>query len=117
MEIWDETNYHSYVDNDNRDAFVDRVGLDNIIDHQPIGEKTLFTVQTPFDNKYIKINIAIAAAVTANARIYMSQYKNNPDFNLYYSDTDSLLIDKPLSPELVHKPHHPLPSRIGYTNF
>ena len=31
----------------------------------------------------------------------MSQFKNNPDFNLYYSDTDSAYIDKPLSADLV----------------
>jgi len=47
------------------------------------------------------VNIAIAAAITAYARIHMSQFKNNPDFNLYYSDTDSIYIDKPLSKDLV----------------
>jgi hypothetical protein len=38
---------------------------------------------------------------------YMSIFKNNPDFKLYYSDTDSAVIDKalpvlgaPLSPLL-----------------
>jgi hypothetical protein len=39
--------------------------------------------------------------VTAYARIYMSQFKNNPDFELYYSDTDSIDISKPLNPFLV----------------
>jgi DNA polymerase elongation subunit (family B) len=42
------------------------------------------------------VNIAIASAITAYARIHMSQFKNNPNFNLYYSDTDSIYIDKPL---------------------
>jgi hypothetical protein len=31
----------------------------------------------------------------------MSQFKNNSNFNLFYSDTDSVYIDKPLSSELV----------------
>jgi DNA polymerase elongation subunit (family B) len=31
----------------------------------------------------------------------MSQFKNNPNFNLYYSDTDSIYIDRPLSEELI----------------
>jgi len=31
----------------------------------------------------------------------MSQFKNNPDFNLYYSDTDSIVINKPLSDHLI----------------
>jgi len=43
------------------------------------------------------INIAIAAAITAIARIHKSQFKNNKDYNLYYSDTDSIYIDKPLN--------------------
>jgi hypothetical protein len=33
----------------------------------------------------------------------MSNFKNNPAFNLYYSDTDSAVIDKPLDAELVGK--------------
>lgn len=32
----------------------------------------------------------------------MSQFKNNPDYNLYYTDTDSIYIDKPLSDHLVN---------------
>jgi DNA polymerase elongation subunit (family B) len=32
----------------------------------------------------------------------MSQFKNNPNFNLYYSDTDSIYIDRPLSEHLVN---------------
>jgi small nuclear ribonucleoprotein (snRNP)-like protein len=47
------------------------------------------------------VNIAIASAVTGAARIYMSAFKNNPLFKLYYSDTDSIVIDKPLPVELV----------------
>jgi uncharacterized protein YxjI len=31
----------------------------------------------------------------------MSQFKNNPNFRLYYSDTDSIVIDGPLPDELV----------------
>ena len=47
------------------------------------------------------VSIAIASAITAYARIHMTQFKNNPDFILYYSDTDSIYIDKPLPPEMV----------------
>jgi hypothetical protein len=42
------------------------------------------------------INVAIAAAITAGARVHMSYFKNNPLFNLYYSDTDSAVTDKEL---------------------
>jgi hypothetical protein len=47
------------------------------------------------------VNIAIAAAITACARVHMSQFKNNPNFKLYYSDTDNIVIDRPLPKELV----------------
>lgn len=53
------------------------------------------------DKETINISVAIASAITAYSRIDMSQYKNNPNFNLYYSDTDSIDIDKPLEPKSV----------------
>jgi DNA polymerase elongation subunit (family B) len=48
------------------------------------------------------VSIAIASAITAYARIHMSQFKNNSDYNLYYTDTDSIYIDKPLPVDLVN---------------
>nr|QWO71389.1 DNA polymerase [Termitomyces sp. T123] len=42
------------------------------------------------------VNVAISAAITAYARIHMSKFKNNPNFELYYSDTDSIDINIPL---------------------
>lgn len=46
-------------------------------------------------------NIAIASAITAGARVHMSYFKNNPLFNLYYSDTDSAVVDSPLPDYMV----------------
>ena len=46
-------------------------------------------------------SVAIASAITAYSRVYMSVFKNNPNFKLYYSDTDSLFVDKYLNDELV----------------
>lgn len=46
-------------------------------------------------------NVAIASAITGYARVHMSQFKNNPNINLYYSDTDSVYTDKPLPDEFV----------------
>jgi hypothetical protein len=31
----------------------------------------------------------------------MSQFKNNPNFRLYYSDTDSIYIDRPLPDNFI----------------
>jgi hypothetical protein len=47
------------------------------------------------------VNIAIASAITAYARIKMSYFKNNPNFKLFYSDTDNIVINKPLPPLMV----------------
>jgi hypothetical protein len=49
----------------------------------------------------LDINIAIATAITSYARIHMSKFKNYLNFNLYYSDTDSIVIDSPLPNEMV----------------
>lgn len=51
----------------------------------------------------LDVNIAIASAITAYARIKMSIFKNNPNFKLYNSDTDNIVINKPLPEELVGK--------------
>jgi len=47
------------------------------------------------------VNIAIASAITAYGRIHMSQFKNNPNYKLYYSDTDCAVFDTLLPDELV----------------
>ena len=31
----------------------------------------------------------------------MSTFKNNPDYNLFYSDTDSIFIDNDLSENII----------------
>jgi len=49
------------------------------------------------DSSNSNVSISIASAVTAYARIHMSQFKNNPLLpNLYYTDTDSVYFDGPL---------------------
>jgi hypothetical protein len=55
--------------------------------------------KTNLDNGFEthNVNIGIAAAVTAYARIHMSQFKNNNLLpRLYYTDTDSLYFDGPI---------------------
>jgi hypothetical protein len=59
---------------------------------------SLFNNMTNFN-----ISIAISAAITAYARIHMSVFKdpNKTHFNLFYSDTDSIVIDQPLTNDMV----------------
>lgn len=47
------------------------------------------------------ISLPMAMFVTAYARIYMSKYKIKYQNNLYYSDTDSIILDKPLPANIV----------------
>lgn len=49
----------------------------------------------------VDVNIAVASAVTANGRMWMSFFKNNSDYKLYYSDTDSYFFNRSLPAEYV----------------
>jgi len=51
----------------------------------------------------LDVNIAIASFITSYSRNHMSYFKNNPNFNLYYSDTDSIVIDAPLPDFMIGK--------------
>jgi hypothetical protein len=76
----------------------------NIIEEMDLGEDGLFVSYTSNDESLessIKTSISIASAVTAYARVHMSKFKNNPDFELYYTDTDSVFIDRPLPDQMV----------------
>jgi hypothetical protein len=54
------------------------------------------------DGSSIKnISIAIASAVTAYARIRMSKIKMDKTIKIYYSDTDSFVVDKELNGNIV----------------
>jgi hypothetical protein len=85
--------------------------LDDIMDFVPLDNKVMVIyrsnqkdINTLLDGhkETHNVSIAIASAITAYARIHMSQFKNNSNFNLYYSDTDSIYIDSPLPKELVN---------------
>ena len=69
------------------------------------GDFVLVGAENKDENKWLDINIAIASAVTANARIFMSQFLNSPrrTGDVYYMDTDSIFCSKPLHPKWVHK--------------
>jgi hypothetical protein len=50
-------------------------------------------------DRALNINVAIAATITANSRIFMYKFKSMPGYIPYYSDTDSIDLNKPLPPE------------------
>lgn len=47
------------------------------------------------------ISVSIASSISAYARIHMSQFKNNKKYKIFYSDTDSIYINKKLHKLLV----------------
>lgn len=93
---------HIILNRDDISDFTHKVGLDNLMQQVELDNKLLVSYWQDF-TKAPQINIAIAAAITANARVYMSVFKNHPDFVLYYTDTDSYFINKPLPAELVDR--------------
>lgn len=49
----------------------------------------------------LDVNVGVASAIAAGGRVLMSFIFNNPDYRLYYTDTDSMVINRPLPDHLV----------------
>lgn len=73
--------------------------LDSIDVHDIVKLDNHFLIQTNIDEMSTmldngtethNVNIGIASAITANARVVMSHFKNNKALKLYYTDTDSI---------------------------
>ena len=106
VEIYDKSDAQDLIYlNYEKDTICERVQ-----DFYPIDDRFILVLRNTLQYSYneeldlyhgIDVSIPIAAAVTAGGRVIMSYFKNNPEFNLYYSDTDSAIIDKPLSPDLI----------------
>lgn len=47
------------------------------------------------------ISIGISASITAYARIYMNQFLQNPNYKVFYTDTDSIVTDKPIDSKYI----------------
>jgi hypothetical protein len=80
--------------------------LDNILSIEDLGDYKLVTIKINA-NKIDEsegvhnVSVATAAAITAYSRIHMSQFKNNPKINLYYSDTDSIYTDSEIDSSFI----------------
>jgi hypothetical protein len=78
--------------------------LDNILGTVKLGDYILVEFKNQIeeeDDSTHNVSIGIASAITAYARVHMSQFKNNPKINLYYSDTDSIYIDSELDESFI----------------
>jgi hypothetical protein len=70
-----------------------------IIDRKDVSNYSYTESQDMFFG--LDINVALASAITASGRIFMGRFKNNSNFKLYYSDTDSIIINRELKEEIV----------------
>lgn len=84
--------------------FGDKI-LISYIDYEKLDNNYLYSgsLKATRANTAHNISIPIAATVTAYARIHMSQFKNNPNFILLYTDTDSIYIIGDLPREFIGK--------------
>jgi hypothetical protein len=69
---------------------------ENIFDIIELGDHILFGLNIEAVEDNSNISVGVAAAITAYARIHMTQFKNNPNIKLYYTDTDSIFTDSEL---------------------
>ena len=60
-------------------------------------------IDKKFKDKKYNISVSIASSVTSYSRIFMSKFKNNLNYKLYYTDTDSIFIDKDLTSLIIGK--------------
>jgi hypothetical protein len=74
---------------------------DKILDFMIIEDYVLVGLEIESNEDSHNISIAIASAITAYSRIHMTQFKNNPNINLYYTDTDSIYTDSELDPYFI----------------
>ena len=73
---------YTVINSSDSSSFVSKIGLENLVDQVELGGKTIVSYWIDFA-RAPKINVAVAAAITANARVAMYELKNNPDYTLY----------------------------------
>jgi hypothetical protein len=89
--------YYSDFENKNFDRIIDKINLDEyyLVFYENKTDENIEDMGTH------NVSISIAAAITAYARVHMSQFKNNPNINLYYTDTDSIYTDSDIDESLI----------------
>lgn len=97
-----ETEKHIIISNDNEQFLLDHQ-ISNVLDLNNGNSLLTYNMKETSHNTNLNISIPIASSITAMARVYMSQFKNNPLFDLLYSDTDSAFTDKAIDSKFIGK--------------
>nr|WRO45314.1 DNA polymerase [Russula virescens] len=71
----------------------EKIEEDLIKDFIELEDNVLVGLKAEESEDNSNVSIAIAAAITAYARIHMSKFKNNSKIRLFYTDTDSIYTD------------------------
>lgn len=103
---------HVIVSNDEALKYISKFEVSNVIDFQ--NGRELVSFFDPNDNENLNISVAISLAVTANARIHMSHFKTMNNITIYYTDTDSIDIDRPLPDKFVGREYTMCLSNIQF---
>jgi hypothetical protein len=100
------TEQHKILTNEKAIKLYPKIDVTNVLDLKNGKELISFFKQSSFeteDNEFnIKnISVVVSSVVTASSRIYMSKFKTDNRYTIFYSDTDSIDIDKKLDPKFV----------------
>ncbi len=98
---------HVIINTDKLDKIIETkdkittVELDNdlyLVSYHDIDDNKFIDDYTEYD-----ISVGVASAITTYSRLIITQFKNLPDNQMYYTDTDSAVMVKPLDESLVGK--------------
>jgi len=94
---------HIIISNDEDLKIFSKYNVSNVLDLKKGKELISFFDDSSEKENFntLNLSIPIAAAVTASARIHMSQFKTMKDIVLFYSDTDSIDINRELDPKFI----------------
>lgn len=97
---------HIVISNEKALALYPNIKVTNILDLKNGKELISFfnkasesSAENDFDIK--NISVVVYTMVTVAARTHMSQFKTDKSLIIYYTDTDSIDINKPLDPKFV----------------
>lgn len=93
------------LNNDKATELYAKLNISNVLDLKNGKELISFynDVSDEENNNIKNISVVISAVVTASARIHMTQFKTDKNLTVYYTDTDSIDIDKELNSKYVGK--------------
>jgi len=107
MGMDDRFTYSTFITKDSYLKYEEQ-NIDKILNVMDFGDNYLVEVEGDETRAMLddrtethNINISIASAVTAYARVLMSEFKNNSMLKIYYTDTDSIYTD--LNPDNINK--------------